>query len=103
MLYHKQRNFRACRRVFDKYLAQRPRPELSRETCSMLGLSATAMGDIADGVAWYKQALEKDTGFKEAWLNLFQAYKEGGFVRARLLPAQLLACVLCLRAREMQH
>jgi tetratricopeptide (TPR) repeat protein len=80
-MLHKQRNFRAARRAFRAYLACDPAPK--RETCSMLGLACTAMGDIPDGVEWYKKAIALDPGYKEAWLNLFQAYKEGGYVRRR--------------------
>ena len=94
-LYHKQRNFRAARRVLGKYTTCTPKPALTRELCSMLGLSCTAMGDILDGVSWYKKAITLDAGYKEAWLNMFHAYKEGGHVRALqlvqypALPAKL--------------
>lgn len=93
-LYHKQRNFRRARRAFSKYMNASPKPVVTKETYSMLGLSCTAMGDIADGVKWYKQAIALDPSFREAWLNLFQAYKEGGLVRcpAPARPANGLLC-----------
>jgi hypothetical protein len=83
-LYYKQRHFKNMRRVFAKYLATRGASLTpGKEMCSMVGLACTAMGDIAEGVRWYKRALDQDINFKEAWINLFQAYKEGGFVCSR--------------------
>jgi Tfp pilus assembly protein PilF len=81
-LYYKQRHFKNMRRVFAKYVASRTNVRTGKEMCSMMGLACTAMGDIAEGVKWYKKGLEQDINFKEAWINLFQAYKEGGLVRA---------------------
>ena len=80
-LYHKRRNFRRARRVFGVYLAAKPAPTPTKELYSMLGLSCTAMGDIAEGVKWYRKGVALDPGFREAWLHMFQAYKEGGLVR----------------------
>ena len=107
-LYHKQRNFRAARRVLGKYTTCTPKPTLTRELCSMLGLSCTAMGDILDGVSWYKKAITLDAGYKEAWLNMFHAYKEGGHVRAfQLVQYPALPAKLCdldmLRALRCAH
>lgn len=87
-LYYKQRHFRNMRRVFERYAALLPSASPpTRELCSMMGLSCTAMGDIAEGVKWYKRALERDPAFRDTWLNLFQAYKEGGLVRRLRVPA----------------
>lgn len=82
-LYHKQRNFRKARLLFESYVREGGGAARRKEVLSLLGLTCTAMGDIDEGVRWYRQALEIDAGFKEAWLNLFQAYKESGKARLR--------------------
>ena len=102
-MLHKSRNFRAARRVFDVYFNSQPKPTPTKELCSMLGLSCTAMGDIKDGVGWYKKAITMDPGFKDAWLNLFQAYKEGGFVRARPASTQGRQRSFCVSNASHTH
>jgi len=48
----------------------------------MLGLTATAMGNIQEGIDHYKAALALDPNYKDAWVNIFQSYKESGQARA---------------------
>lgn len=43
---------------------------------NVLGLCHTSMGDIGDGIAAYKKAIELQPDHREAWANLAQARKE---------------------------
>lgn len=80
-MYQKKRNFMKARKVLRRYMEEAPRGSVAKETLSMVGLAATAMGDISEGLRHYRAAIALDADFKEAWLNLFQGLKECGRVR----------------------
>lgn len=48
----------------------------SAQAWNLMGLCKTSLGEIDEGVASYKKALQKDPDHKEAWFNMFQALKE---------------------------
>lgn len=79
-MYHKRRNFAKARKAFTRYLDSVDSSVVGKDTLSMVGLAATAMGDIDDGLRHYNAAIRKDPEFKEAWLNMFQGLKECGRV-----------------------
>ena len=43
---------------------------------NVLGLCHTSMGDIGDGIAAYRKAIDLQPDHREAWANLAQARKE---------------------------
>lgn len=99
-MYHKRRNFAKARKAFSSYLASVDSVTVGKDTLSMVGLAATAMGDIDEGLRHYNAAIRKDPEFKEAWLNMFQGLKECGRVRIPWLllqvPGGLVVCMALL-------
>lgn len=97
-MYHKRRNFAKARKAFSSYLASVDSVTVGKDTLSMVGLAATAMGDIDEGLRHYNAAIRKDPEFKEAWLNMFQGLKECGRVRIPWLMLQVLGglFVVCM-------
>lgn len=91
-MYHKLRNFAKSRKAFSRYLASVDNSIVGKDTLSMVGLAATAMGDIDEGLRHYNAAIRKDPEFKEAWLNLFQGLKECGRVSTWPIPRYVSAC-----------
>lgn len=97
-MYHKRRNFAKARKAFSSYLDSVDISTVGKDTLSMVGLAATAMGDIDEGLRHYNAAIRKDPEFKEAWLNMFQGLKECGRVCIphKFLGPMSAACTACM-------
>jgi tetratricopeptide (TPR) repeat protein len=75
MIYQRQKDYRrACVEVKEAVKLD----PTSFMAWNVLGLCIMSQGDIMEGIAGYKKALELKPDLKDAWLNMAQAYKEAG-------------------------
>ncbi|GJP49968.1 hypothetical protein CLOM_g9123 [Closterium sp. NIES-68] len=75
VVYVKQRNYRAA--ISDLKTALDSNTK-DANAYNFLGLALTGTGACLDGVAAYKKAVALRPDFKDAWVNMGQAYKEYG-------------------------
>ncbi|KAK9834212.1 hypothetical protein WJX84_007873, partial [Apatococcus fuscideae] len=73
ILHQKMRNFRKA--VLELQKATKLGPE-NAQAWNLRGQCHTSLGDIAEGVRCYEQAVKLQPGMREAWINMGLAEKE---------------------------
>ncbi|KAK9842872.1 hypothetical protein WJX74_003734 [Apatococcus lobatus] len=78
ILHQKMRNFR--RAVVELQKATKLGPK-NAQAWNLRGQCHTSLGDIAEGVKCYEQAVKLQLGLREAWINMGIAEKEAAHVK----------------------